>query len=146
MSGQIARLALVSHVLYEREILEQKREIESLKLKLFWKDYGIRNLQTAVVCEANRRRFLNINEPMPDMEHWFLWMGPMIESCGMEAVLIDQDTDQLALVPPIDINVHFACRERYYVSHYGAKLWKATSVDDPELRKLKALFDALSHH
>ena len=48
--------------------------------------------------------------------------------------------------PPIDINVHFACRERYYVSHYGAKLWKATSVDDPELRKLKALFDALSHH
>jgi hypothetical protein len=26
---------------------------------------------------------------------------------------------------------------------YGAKLWKAKSVDDPELKKLKALFDTL---
>ena len=144
MSGQIARLALVSHVLYEREILEQKKEIESLKLKLFWKDYSIRNLQTAIVCEANRH--LNKHDPTLDREHWFLWVGPMIESFGMEAVLIDQEPDQRALVPPIDINAHFACRERYYVSHYGAKLWKATSVNDPELRKLKALFDALSHH
>ena len=146
MSGQIARLTTVSHVLFEREILEQKKEIESLKLKLFWKDYSLRNLQTAIVCEANRRRRLNIPDPTLDMEHWYLWVGPMIESFGMEAALIDQETDQRALVPPIDINVHFACRERYYVSHYGARLWKAKSVNDPELRKLVALFDALNDH
>jgi hypothetical protein len=146
MSGQIARLTTVSHVLFEREILEQKKEIESLKLKLFWKDYSLRNLQTAIVCEANRRRRLNIHDSTLDMEHWYLWVGPMIEACGMDVELIDQEPDQRAMVPPIDINVHFACRERYYVSHYGARLWKAKSVNDPELRKLVALFDALNDH
>ncbi len=142
-SKQFARLALCSHVLYEREIIEQQREIEALKLRIFWHEYSVRNLQTAIVCEAARRRRLGQNDDTLTIQDWYLWMGPVIQSCGLEVELIDQEHDQPVLVPPINIDVHLACRSKYFVTHYGAKLWKARTVDDPELHKLKALFKAL---
>ena len=142
-SKQFARLALCSHVLYEREIIEQRREIEALKLKIFWYEYSAHNLRTAIVCEAARRRRLGQNDDTLTIQDWYLWMGPVIQSCGLEVGLIDQEDDKPALVPPIDLDVHLACRSKYFVTHYGAKLWKAMSVDDPELKKLKELFKAL---
>jgi len=44
-----------------------------------------------------------------------------------------------------DLDTHLVCAGPYVFAAYGAKLWKAKSVDDPELLKLKALFDALNN-
>ena len=149
-NGQFARLAVCSHVLYEREIVEQQRviaeqrkEIEALKLVLFWKEYGINQLQRAIVCAGHRRRLLKPTDHL-SAEDWYKWTGPIIKSCGLEIEIFDQQPDQYsALQIQIDLDVHFGCRGKYFVVSYGKKLWKAKSVDDPELRKLKAFFHVL---
>jgi hypothetical protein len=43
----------------------------------------------------------------------------------------------------VDSHFHHHIRENWYHWSYGSRLWKATSVDDPELGKLRALFAAL---
>ena len=136
MTSHVARLAAVSHVLYDREVLELrggnerlrqenerlKQENSELNLKLFWKEHGIHELHVAMFRERHRRDF---NYIFDDYE----WMGPLFESCGLEKN---------------SHNAHLVCRNDYFITDYGTKLWKAKSVDDPELRKLKALFGALS--
>ena len=67
-----------------------------------------------------------------------MWLMPLIQSCGMEIAVVNASH-----APQSELDVHFVCSSACCISSYGAKLWKATSVDDPELRKLKALFDAL---
>jgi hypothetical protein len=46
-TGQISRLATVSHVLYDREVLEQRKEIEALKHDLLWQERTLRKLREA---------------------------------------------------------------------------------------------------
>ena len=135
MPSQISRLAAVSQVLYDREVLELrggnerlrqenkrlKQENSELNLKLFWKEHGIHELHVAMFRVRRRRDF---NYIFDDYE----WMGPLFESCGLEKN---------------SHNAHLVCRNDYFITDYGTKLWKAKSVDDPELRKLKSLFDAL---
>ncbi len=67
---QLARLALAC------SIIEQQKEIESLKLKLFWKEYGVNELRTAMMRVRRRRDF---TYTFDDYE----WMGPLIESCEL---------------------------------------------------------------
>jgi hypothetical protein len=142
-SSQFSRLAICSRVFYEREIIEQRNEIEALKLKLFWKEYGINQLQRAMICEGHRYRRLQPNKPH-NTEDWYSWMGPLIKAHDLEVETFTRHPENTPLPTQIDLNVHFGCRFKYFVTSYGSKLWKATSVDDPELRKLKALFHALN--
>ena len=44
----VSLLALASKPLYDREMLELRSENESLKLKLFWKDYNVHKLHKAM--------------------------------------------------------------------------------------------------
>ena len=46
-TGQISRLATVSHVLYDREILELRRENESLRHDLAWNERTLHKLREA---------------------------------------------------------------------------------------------------
>jgi hypothetical protein len=80
MSGQISRLAAVSHVLYEREVLELRGEIErlhrenqGLKLKLFWKEHSVFMLDAAIV--RARRHFAPENSGI-----WNEWIEPMLQT------------------------------------------------------------------
>ena len=84
MSGQISRLAAVSHVLYEREVLELRGEnarlrdendavIEALKLKLFWKEHSVFMLDAAIV--RARRHFAPENSGI-----WNEWIEPMLQT------------------------------------------------------------------
>ena len=45
--GQISRLATVSHILYDREVLELRRENESLRHDLAWKERTLYKLREA---------------------------------------------------------------------------------------------------
>jgi hypothetical protein len=135
-----ARLALASHVLYEREIVEQRQEIEALKrknaeleLKLFWKDYGVAQLKEAMQSESYRRRQSHPNESQR-YNLWYEWMGPIVKACDMEASCCD------------DENTHLICKmQNYYMVSYATRLRNAKSVEDPELQKLKTLFRCLLH-
>jgi hypothetical protein len=46
--GQFSRLATLSHLLYDREVLELRGENESLKKDLLWKEHCVRKLRAAL--------------------------------------------------------------------------------------------------
>ena len=153
MSSQIARLAAVAHVLYDREVLELGRENARLReenerlrqqhhaltLKLFWKEHSVNELN-----DAARR----VNMDHPNLARvrgiYRAWIEPILQACGLEVELVG------GLMPyrgpqESDLDTHLVCGGLYVFVAYGTKLLKAKSVDDPELRKLKALFDALKN-
>jgi hypothetical protein len=153
-TGQISRLAAVSHVLYEREVLELRGEnarllreneaiVEALKLKLFWREHSVFMLAAAIVRAD--RHFAPENSGI-----WYEWIGPMLQTHGLTLEIVQPFPAQICVSMPrgaprhIELDTHLVCASRYTVRAYGAKLWKAKSVDDPELQKLKALFDALN--
>jgi hypothetical protein len=145
MSSQIARLTTVAHVLYDREVLELRQENErlreennALKLERFWKEYNLPKLGRAITHERIRYRFQTIERAFNPNIDWHFWMGPLIQSYGLEIEIVEDFH-----TPPSNANVHFSCTRLYHITSYGAKLLKAKSVDDPELQKLKALVDEL---
>jgi len=153
MTGQISRLAAVSHVLYEREVLElrgeterQREEIERLRqqhqalmLNLFWKEHGVNALNDAAwrvnMDHHNLARVHGI---------YRAWIEPILQACGLEVGLVGGPMPYRG-PQESDLDTHLVCAGPYVFAAYGAKLWKAKSVDDPELLKLKALFDALNN-
>jgi hypothetical protein len=151
-SGQIARLAAVSHILYDREVLALRRENESLrqeneklrqesrkfKLELFWRHHDPKALLFAVLGYAGRHP----NVPRGNAI-WNIWIEPMLRECGLEVESLDVQVPYHG-PPHSDLDTHLVCSSPYHFVAYGAKLCNAASVDDPELLKLKALFDALA--
>ncbi len=143
-SHQISRLTTVSHILYDREVLtlrqENKRlhqENEALKLKLFWKHHDIRTLQSNMVAlfyHYRRQAAVLLN----DQDEWTTYMQPIMQSYGLEVGIADEQSRPSS---QSNLNVHFVCTRKYFITSYGAKLWKAKSVDDPEIQKLKLLFE-----
>ena len=151
MPGQLSRLATLSHVLYDREVLELRHENErlnkenealhqdnqELKLKLFWKDYNVLALNNAM-----HRHDMIYPDLVPGNYIWNVWIEPILQMCGLKV-------ESIADSPPLrgselsDVDTHLVWVPRYIFVAYGTKLWKAKSVDDPELKKLKALFEAL---
>lgn len=138
-SDQLARLALCSRVLFERTILEQQQQIvamreemRALKLRLFFSEYSVGNLQILMMRAGYR------HAPRRPFEDWFLFMDPLMD--GFTVVRVDGDE----FPDKVDLDVHFACNSRSEIVSYGAKLWNATSVDDPELQRLVTIFDELN--
>jgi len=153
MSSQIARLTTVAHVLYDREVLELRQknerlwreneklhlENEALKLGIFWKYHHVERLRFAMFVYSSRHPNLASDNVISDV-----WIEPMLQNCGLAFESIYNlftfyDSDQS------DLNTHIVCSSPFKFVAYGTKLWKAKSVDDPELQKLKALFDALAY-
>ena len=152
MSGQISRLVTVAHILYDREVLELRQknerllrenerlyeEIREFELKLFWKCHDVVTLRSAMFVYYRRNPNLHTSKTI-----WNKWIETMLQDCELEVASIGG-------LPPyrgseqIDLDTHLVCSSPYLIVGYGAKLWEATSIDDPELKKLKALFDALT--
>jgi hypothetical protein len=141
MSGQISRLTLVSHILYDREVLELRQEnqrllkdIAGLKLNLFQQEHDVFRL-TIAMCTFHSRH--------PNTENGILnvWIEPMLQKCGLEVVNVGVPYRGLL---QNELDTHLVCTSPFTFVAYGTKLWKAKSIDDPELLKLKALFDALA--
>ena len=138
-SDQLARLALCSRVLFERTIIDQQQqivalrdELQALKLRLFFSEYSIGNLQIAMMRVGYRKT------PRKPFEDWFLFMDPLMD--GFKVVRVEGEM----FPDKVDLEVHFACNGRGEIVSYGAKLCNATSVDDPELKRLVVMFDELN--
>ena len=151
-SGQIARLATVSHILYDREVLALRQENEKLrqeneklrqesresKLELFWIHHDLEELRMAIFKYKRHRPNL-----ARDSVIFNLWIVPMLRECGLEVESLDVQVPYHG-PPHSDLDTHLVCSSPYHFVAYGAKLCNAASVEDPELLKLKALFDALA--
>ena len=165
MNG-VERLAVVSKVLFDTRLLELKRENEALKLKLFWKDHSPFFLKEAMstankaeggpacsclACVVSGRRESEPGEAAEQkpctFKPWFeqvlrehdMSVGHVVDVPRVDGRVVDSHNDVF------DDDQHFTnfagCDWRWWT--YGSKLWKATSVRDPELAKLERLFRTL---
>jgi hypothetical protein len=151
----------------KRENERFKRENERLKLSVFWADHSIHMLKKWMQY-ANKRRAQCQCEVCRHLERWDendtfedeeCKFGPWFkEALQMHGLSFENggsayvECDFLGGValredyPKPDVSVHFYLYGRqpynsWFSWAYGAKLWKAETIHDPELLKLKALFD-----
>ena len=163
--SHIDKLALISKLILDERVLELRREIEALRLELFCRDHNIGRL-TALMREANRCEccqceFVGIYCPTIPRVTTLVqtcifddWFHSLIVSCGMTVGELQDNQSSVDFHMShaynldgqrvYDVDAHFYQRhEIFSFWKYGSKLWKAKSVNDPELQKLKRLFERL---
>jgi len=153
----------------QRENEALKLENEALKLKLFWKQHSYEIMEHAMcraneveggpmcsclTCQIRRGRYnpetenerctfkpwfeqvlqehdMSIGRGLPDVPLWDVWFGGSVDESRAQV---------------LDDGQHFSLRAKQDWSRwtYGSKLWKATSVCDPELAKLERLLHYLN--
>jgi hypothetical protein len=166
----VERLTLVSKILFDTRLVEIKNENEALKLKLFWKEHNPAALKEAMsfanqVCGGTKcsctaclvsGRYLR-----DDVEVLEISSKTCVFRPWFEQVLREHDMSVAYGLPDVPIWVdgtvvddhnnvlddghHFSnlASQDWFCWTYGSKLWKATSVHDPELTKLVRLFRTL---
>ena len=162
----VERLTLVSKILFDTRLLELKRENEALQLKLFWKEYSNKELDVAMAvanetdggpqcsclgCVVSGRY---VTRDLPERKPCTFkpWFEQVLQDHDMsighhlpdvpvwvDGSVVDSHNDVL------DDDQHFTNlgSDDWVRWTYGSKLWKATSVHDPELAKLESLFRTL---
>jgi hypothetical protein len=166
---ELDRLASVSRVFMDARILTLRRQNEELRLELFWTKYNTKKLRAAMKhancgwlgspechcwkCSLSGRidKCTAIDNSKPCQ--FIPWFESHMTACGLT-----YEGD-----PGPHEHEHHACEKKGAVcdidSHfvettmrggflhkftYGSKLWKAKSVDNPELKKLEMLFRILN--
>jgi hypothetical protein len=168
MNG-VERLAVVCKVLFDTRLLELKRENEALKLKLFWKEHNPSILKSymsaannadggpkccCLACVVTGRYEMDVGE-LPEkkpctFKPWFEHMlqdHEMSIAVGLPDVPVWVDGSVVDCGNNVlDDGQHFTNLGSgdWFCWTYGSKLWKATSVGDPELAKLERLFHTLN--
>ena len=167
MTGQLDRLALISKLLLEPRILELRNENERLKLELFWKNHSKSQLQDLMqVCNqeckclscavSGRMEEGPVSVPLGAPCKFKAWFDQQLAMHGLttiQGVQLGQDPvgphmscNDGDSVYDVDAHFHHITRDDWFIWMYGSKLWKAKTVNDPELMKLQALFRSLSDH
>ena len=151
----------------QRETEALKRENEALKLKLFWKEHNDEIMKNAM-CWANEAdggpacsclacavsgrytRCGEVAEKKPcTFKPWFeqvLREHDMSIGRGLPDVPVWVDGSVVDSGNSVlDDGQHFSnlASQDWFCWTYGSKLWKATSVGDPELAKLESLLHYL---
>lgn len=166
--AHVDRMALVSKILFDVRLLELRRENEALRLQLFWKDHGPSKLNfgmhlantaeggpgcRCLSCVVSGR-WVGPDTSASDMETCAFkpWFEHVLECHGLvvgrglpaDAVWVDGkvigDHNNV-----LDDGRHFSNLAScdWFCWTYGSLLWKAATVRDPELAKLKRLFTTL---
>ena len=169
----VTNLLSVSHVLYDHALAKLRKENASLRLKLFWKDYNLKELIEAMVfannatgpkcvctaCVSSGRipDYMTSDQYAPcTFKQWF---ESHLASLGMETKMSlfqgenknhiclhgkDVRAKEAGVVFDDDTHFsHYSFRDNWTRFTYGSKLWAASNVNDPELLKLKSLFGIL---
>jgi len=158
------KLALVSRLILDQRVIDLRRENEELKMKLFWKDYSVCDLEKVMRCgnifahsapkcncaECSWAERMDIR--MVEDKHanctFKPWFEMKIKECGMTvgydcSGLIKNHESRLAGVYEADC--HFvSVTGDWNCFSYGRKLWGAQTTADPELQKLRELFCILT--
>jgi hypothetical protein len=160
----VERLALVSKLFCDVQIIALRRENERLKLELFWKKYSADMLHRelyefhstcnlfrcwCVSCSANGRLYLDEDEAahyaaLPASQtlrckpcNYKPWFVDLIHDMDMRVAYgVDYGLDSE--------HFRFFAVENWFWG-YGSRLLNASSVDDPDLRKLEGMFDKLGY-
>lgn len=138
-----------------------KNEITALKLKIFWENHSKHELQLAMryanqdtsgpecvclTCAESGRK--DEEKESEGFECTFKpYFDALLRECGLTIGYCNgkADTDSGNFTQVNDSHfVHLGAREDWSCFAYGTKLWRATSITDPELQKLARLFKALS--
>jgi hypothetical protein len=167
--SSIDKLSVVSQLLYDERIIEQRQEIERLRLQLFWKDHDMKRLtelmaiangnHTKCACDVcglkGRIKHVEPESAVRGEKCLFgPWFNAQLVECGLVAVgstRFDQhpaiNHRSLHRGSCVEVDCHFtfcpADEDVWLGFFFGERLWKATTVDDPELRKLSELRSAL---
>ena len=155
--GSIDKLALVSRVLFEQRIIDQRKEIDALCLELFLRDFKrskfMKRMSLANVihkkcacsrCEGIFLTNLIIPEEAVHLAECILcpWMEEQIFKCGMVAVSKtgDHSAARGCLTSGLYSDSHFVIDYESGEFYFGERLWGATTTKSPELDKLLRLF------
>lgn len=166
------RLATVSKIFYDARVVELRKRNEQLELELFWVKHTIQRLRRAMKnanygwirfpvqspsCDcwkcsmSGRISKITIVDKNKECEY-IPWFEALISECDLTYdgspaphKHLHHASDPKGRV--CDVDSHFVetsmtggfmCKITY-----GAKLWKAKSINDPELKKLDRLFKIL---
>jgi hypothetical protein len=161
----VEKVVFVCKLLLDQRVIELKRENEQLKLKLFWKTYNPTHLKGwmaegnqcslgpkcgwLVCCVSGRasdEEVANRGTFTCTFKPWFeqkITECGMTIGCGTDGVTDGSHVDDYNSLYDVDCHFNSLARQDWLCWSYGSKLWKATSVNDPELKKLAALFKVL---
>jgi hypothetical protein len=164
MERGVHKLAFVSKLLLDKEVIHLRQENERLRLQLFWRDHDVRRLNemmasanqsengpqcTCNVCAVSGR--MDEDEFEQNMGCLFKpWFESCLERFGLVAKNEPASDGKFHecggwnRVYDVDSHFHHIGRSDWFLWTYGARLWKAKTADDPELAKLRALFKMLS--
>jgi hypothetical protein len=159
----VHKLAPVSKLLLDKEVIHLRQENEALRLPLFWKEHNRSQLRDRM-REANQARegprgtclSCAVSERKEDEEETLRWgaackLKPWFEELltglttltgvhlGQEPIRSHMSIPDGNFVYDVDAHFHHLTRHDWFTWTYGARLWKARSADDPELAKLHAL-------
>jgi hypothetical protein len=164
----VDRLSVVCRLLMDERVSGLRREVEELRLKLFWKDHSVQKLNEAM-AEANHAWD---NSPKCDCcnclvagrtdDDWVAddskpckfvpWFDEMFTVSGLTYGYVldtsshsDHISDSWNSVWDTDshiVKLHTMSGD-WSAFTYGSRLWKAKTVKDTELKKLEKLFQLL---
>ena len=161
------RLALVSKIMLDERVIALRKENELLRLQLFWKNHRKSELQklmgeanqsrpncNCLSCAVSGRLDPESSQTLPRGAPCTFkpWFENLLVGCDMtcvtgmgeeESVTQHMSCDCGNWVYNVDAHFHNLARDDWVAWVYGAKLWKAQSANDPELLKLKRLFEVL---
>jgi hypothetical protein len=164
LKNDARKLKFVKVIDLIQENVELKEENETLKLRLFWKEHNPEELNAAMhlantavggpgcsclACAVSGRHVSDsgqVAEKKPcTFKPWFeqvLREHDMSIGHGLPDVPVWVDGGVVnSYNDVLDDGQHFSnlASQDWFCWTYGSKLWKATSVDDPELAKLHRL-------
>ena len=167
------RLATVSRVFMDARLLTLRRQNEELRLELFWTVHNVQKLKIAmkeanasgsaraVQCNCwkcslngmvdgnNAQNIVDRNKTcklIPWLEAKMTECDLIYDSMPGPHAHVDHMSDSSGRV--CDVDCHFVEQSfmRGFMCNftYGSKLWKARSVDNPELKKLEKFFQLIN--
>ena len=146
----IDKLAMVSRVLFEQRIIDQRKEIEELKVCLFWRDHNLDQLIDGMklankyhircTCNGCKRAGRTFELRPEDIEHYDCifcpWFEEQIAKCGM--VVRGPNSNERCHIYEYDHPVQWG----FYHFTYGDLLRDAPTIG-PEYLKLHKLMQIL---
>lgn len=161
---------ILAHVRRENE--ELRRENAVLRMQVFWKDHMdtrlIELFQDAndagprcrcPACVLAGRAEKHDIQQLQEGCAFVPWMDAKVAECGLTSAMTTTTKNLMKEGAPhmcadydshvYDVDAHFhhsggdTVASNWHTWVYGARLWKASSIKDPELQRLRQLFQTL---
>ncbi len=157
----IDKLVTVSKIFADQRVSELLAENRELKLKLFWKNYGVTHLKEAMqyanqtincqclACAVSGRMYTD-SEARGFECRFKTYFDALLLECGLGSLNGDytggvqhMSDEGGNYVCDLDTHLVRIGRDDWVHFTYGSRLWKVKTDCDPELLKLRTLFNQL---